>query len=188
MVDSDLVAVGGEVAAGVADRFVVPEAGGEGEQALGDASGDAAEGATAVTFERELVLERVEDRFDPLAGATERAEAQRLVLSVGAHEPATEISHELLELAPGKALVGEHDAPFDRHALEDLGGRLALGHIGRRELETDRHAVRCAQQKEPKAPKETRVRAAIAVAGMAGQGRATSGLARLSAGHRGRIE
>src|SRR5215218_11179707 len=101
MVDSDLVAVGGEVAAGVTDRFVVPEAGGEGERALSDAGGDAAEGSAAVAFERELVFERVEDRFDPLARAAERAEAERLVVAVGAHEPAAEIGDELLELASG---------------------------------------------------------------------------------------
>lgn len=56
MVDSDLVAVGGEVSAWVADRFVVPEAGGEGEQALSHAGGDAAEGACSVALQGELSL------------------------------------------------------------------------------------------------------------------------------------
>lgn len=106
----------------------------------------------------------------------------------GAHQPAAVVGHELLELAPGKALVGEHDAAVDRHPLEDLGGRPALGHIGRGELETDRQPVGRAEQEEPKAPEVARVRAAIAVAGVAGQRRAPGGLARLAAGHRGRVE
>src|SRR5918999_4378423 len=67
MVDSELVGVGGEVAAGVADLPVVPEAGGEGEQAHPDAGAEAGQGAGAVAFEPELALAGPEDRFDALA-------------------------------------------------------------------------------------------------------------------------
>src|SRR5579875_823413 len=83
------VGVGGEVPAGLVDDVllpelpVVPDAGGECEQAQGDAGGDAQDGATAVAFEREGVLEGVYDRFDPLAHAAELAEPRRLASAVG---------------------------------------------------------------------------------------------------------
>src|SRR3989304_6403150 len=75
MVDSESVVMDGEVPAGRAQEPVVPAAGGEREQTLGDAGDEALEGAGAVALERELVLARVDDRLDPLAHATERAEA-----------------------------------------------------------------------------------------------------------------
>jgi hypothetical protein len=56
----------------------VEDGGGEGEQASGDAADQAGEGAASVAFERELVFERVEGRFDPLVDAAERAETVRL--------------------------------------------------------------------------------------------------------------
>src|SRR5215211_8516027 len=188
MVDSESVAVGREVAAWLTDRFVVPEAGGEGQQSLRDAGDDAAERARPVALERELLLERLEDRLDPLPGAAERPEARLLVLAVGAHRAAAVVGDEPLEVAAREALVGEHHAAVDRDALEDLGRRPALRDVGRRELEADRHPVRGAEQKEPKAPEEARVRAAVAVGGVAGQLGAARGRARLAAGNRGRVE
>src|SRR5918996_5054418 len=83
MVDSELVGIGGEVAAGVADLPVVPEAGGEGEQAHPDAGAEAGQGAGAVAFEPELALAGPEDRFDALADVPERAEAGLLVAAGG---------------------------------------------------------------------------------------------------------
>ena len=50
-----------------AGLVVVPDGGGHGQDALGDADGDALEGAPAVGFEVELALEGVVDRFDQLA-------------------------------------------------------------------------------------------------------------------------
>lgn len=47
------VGVGGEVAAGVVDLLVVPQAGGQREQSQADAGADAECGAAAVTLERE---------------------------------------------------------------------------------------------------------------------------------------
>jgi hypothetical protein len=159
-----------------------------GEQALGDAGHNSRQGARPVTLERELLLERLEDRFDPLAHAAERAKARRLVVAVRAHQAAAVVGDELLELAPGKALVGAHDPAVDRDPLEDLGRRLALGDVGRRELEANRHPVRGAEQGQAKAPEKARVRAAIAVGGVAGEGRAAGGLARLAAGQGRRVE
>ena len=45
----------------------MPDRGGEGEDALGDAGADAGDGAAAVAFEVELAFEGVVDRFDDLA-------------------------------------------------------------------------------------------------------------------------
>jgi hypothetical protein len=51
MLDSESVAVGGDVASWVTDLLVVDEAGGEGEESGRDADVDAGEGASAVRFE-----------------------------------------------------------------------------------------------------------------------------------------
>ena len=87
-----LVVVVGEVAAGCVDLVgvpeqpVVPDAGGEGEQALADACPDAFGDVAAVVFEGELAFERVVDRLDPLAHTAELAEPFGFVFAVGADE------------------------------------------------------------------------------------------------------
>ena len=53
---------------------VVPDGGGEGEQAGGDAGVDPGQGAAAVLLEGELAFEGVEDGLDPLPAAGEAAE------------------------------------------------------------------------------------------------------------------
>ena len=53
--------------AGSVGGLVVPGDGGEGEDSLWHTDGDAGSGASAVTFETELVFEGVVDRFDGLA-------------------------------------------------------------------------------------------------------------------------
>jgi hypothetical protein len=57
MLDSELVVIGGEAATRLAEATVVPDAGGQSEQALSDAGEDAPDGASPVTLERELTLE-----------------------------------------------------------------------------------------------------------------------------------
>ena len=44
-------------------------------------------------FERKLIFERVESRFDPLPDAAERAEAGLFVFAVGTQQSAAERSH-----------------------------------------------------------------------------------------------
>ena len=62
------VVVGGQGSGGgLVGGSVVPDGGGEGEDALGDAGGDAVDGACAVSFEVELAFEGVEDRLDQLS-------------------------------------------------------------------------------------------------------------------------
>jgi hypothetical protein len=52
---------------GLAGAVVVPDRGGQGECALGDADGDALEAVRAMLFKVELALEGVVDRLDELA-------------------------------------------------------------------------------------------------------------------------
>src|SRR5436190_228836 len=101
MVDSDSVVVGCEVAAGGAGLPVVPAAGGECEQPLGDAGDESLQGAGAVSLERELAFGRLDDRFDPLADAAERAEARLFVFAVGAQQLRAEAGDQLLEFLAG---------------------------------------------------------------------------------------
>src|SRR5215207_1016973 len=188
MIDSESVAIGGEVAAWVTDLLVVDEARGECEQAQGDAHADAFDGASAVAFECELALAGPEHRLDPLADRAERAVSVRLVLAVGAQEAGTEGAHELLELLAGEAFVGQDGVALQLDAGEHFGSNDALGEVRGGKLERDWHAVRRAQQIQPKAPEVAAVALAPAVAGVARQLRAARGLARLAAGDRGAIE
>jgi hypothetical protein len=86
MVDSELVGIGGEVAAGLADLPVVPEAGGEGEQPHPDPGAEAGKGASAVALQPELALAGPEHRFDALADESQGAEAGLLVAAVGSQK------------------------------------------------------------------------------------------------------
>src|SRR5215211_9092608 len=107
MVDSESVAVGGEVAAWVTDVVVVDEAGGEGEQSQGDADADAGDGASAVAFEGELALAGPKHRLDPLADRAQRPVAAIFVAAVGAQEARTNAGHVGLEFIAREALVGD---------------------------------------------------------------------------------
>src|SRR5215207_471346 len=126
MVDSELVAVGGEVSAWVADVVVVPEGGCEGEQSESDARAEAGEGARAVAFESELAFAGREHRLDPLADRPELAEAGRFVLAVGSQKAGSAAGHERFELAPGETLVGDHGVALERDPVEHLARDLAL--------------------------------------------------------------
>src|SRR5919199_6275487 len=108
MSDSVSVVIDGEAAPRLADLPVVPDTRGQCGQPLADPHPDTGEGAAAVALERELPLEGVDDRLDPLAAASERAEARPLVAAVGAHELSAKLSDDRLELLAGEALVADH--------------------------------------------------------------------------------
>ena len=57
----------------MAEVVVVPDGGGEREDASGDAGGDSGDGAATVVFEVELSFEGVVDRLDDLAQRFEEA-------------------------------------------------------------------------------------------------------------------
>ena len=155
------VVVGGESAAGLVGEPVVPAAGGEREYALADAGPDAVGGVGAVAFERELALEGVVDRFDPLADAAECAEAPWFVAAVGADEMGAErVVDELLKLGAGEPFVGDVDLLAVQQlgaggAVEQGGGDFALGFVGGCQTERDRHPVGRAQQIQPQAPRSS---------------------------------
>ncbi len=68
--------------------------------------------------------------------------------------------------------------------LQHLPGDLALGLVGRGQLEADRGAVCGAEQVEPEAPEVARVALAVAIGRDPGQLRSSCRLPRGSAGHR----
>src|SRR5690349_5427111 len=93
-----------------------------------DAGIDAFAGAAAVAFEVELAFEGVVDRFDPLADPADRSVAGRLVAAVRADQVQPVAGGEqVLELAPGEALVADEGQP--PAAGHGCGGR---GRAGRR--------------------------------------------------------
>src|ERR671910_554749 len=188
MLDSELVGIGGEATPRLADPAVMPEAGRECEQAQGDAGAEPGQGASAVALETELALAGPEDRLDPLADAPERAEARLLVLAVGTQEARASVGHPALELGAREALVGDDGVAGERDLLEHLAGDLPLRGVGRRQLEGDRGAVGRAEQIEAESPEVSRVRAAVAVGGIARELRAPDGLPGAPAGHRGGVE
>src|SRR5215218_2249263 len=165
--DSQSVVIGNELAAGLTDLPVVPDARGEGEQPLRDAGDETGRGAAAVALERQLALERPDDRLDPLPDRAEPAEAGALVPAIGTHQSGPEGGHGPLELLAREALVGGDGAAGEVDPGEQVLGHLALRGVGRRELEADRHAVRRADQVEAKAPEGARVGGAVAVGGVA---------------------
>jgi hypothetical protein len=119
---------------GRADSPVVPNGGGEGEQAGGDAGVDARQGASAVGFEGELAFESVDDRLDPLAAPGELAEPGGLVFAVGADQVRSQAAgDEGLEVFAGEALVAEDDLPGADQvvtALQQGGNDLAFAYTG----------------------------------------------------------
>src|SRR3990170_40215 len=157
MVDSESVVIDREVAAWVAGEPVVPAAGREREQALRDAGHEALQGTGAVALERELVLASVDDRLDPLADAAERAEARWFVAAVRTQQLAAAGGDELLELVAGEAFVGNDSLAWLKRSLEQLRSDLALGGVGGRELEGDRHPVWSTEQVQAEAPEVARM-------------------------------
>src|SRR5438034_1075567 len=81
--DEGLVVVGQQRAlVGLTELPVEPDRGGQGEQPLGDADEHPAEGTATMLLQPELLLERVDDRLDPLPHPAQRPEPARLVLAI----------------------------------------------------------------------------------------------------------
>lgn len=92
----------------------MPDGGSHGQQALPDPGVDAVRAASAVLFERQLALEGVEDRFDPLAHAQQPL-LDRLGGTVAdastrrADQVHPQLVEEGLELGSGESLVRQDD-------------------------------------------------------------------------------
>jgi hypothetical protein len=85
----------------LAGGAVVPDGGGEGQEALGDADSDAFDGASAVLFQVQLAFEGVVDRFDELAdGLEQRLAGMRRVVAVRRpNQPDPALGEETIEFA-----------------------------------------------------------------------------------------
>src|ERR1017187_2435069 len=120
-----------------AGLVVVPDGGGHGQDALGDADGDSFEGAAAVGFEVELAFEGVVDRFDELADRLEQGFAvPRLFVFAGRAQQRDAAGGQVgLHLASGEALVGDEGQPGPAEGklgldVEHRGQDLAFPDLG----------------------------------------------------------
>lgn len=93
---------------------VPPDAGGQGEQPLGDPDPDALDGVGAVAFQAELVVEGVDDRLDPLAHPAQVAEPGGLVAAVGSSQDRAQLPDNRVELAAGQPLSARMAMPGRR--------------------------------------------------------------------------
>jgi hypothetical protein len=142
----------------LAGAVVVPDRGGQRQDALHDADPHASRGAAAVPFEVELAFERVIDRLDDLPQRFEelRPCSRRLTLTGRAQQVQTGTSQLALKLAAVVVLVRDHDLPHPRGrqlrvGVEDPEQGLALIGLGAGQGEPDRQAMQGAQQVQPRA-------------------------------------
>src|SRR5215211_2708363 len=98
-VDGASVVVGdqGSLVSG-AELPVPPDRRGQREQPLRDPDPDTGQGAAAVAFQTKLVFEGVEGALDPLAPATQRPMAARLIGTVGTQQHRAMGGDQLLKL------------------------------------------------------------------------------------------
>src|SRR5665809_104859 len=108
-----LVVVGDERSggSGLVGGFVMPDGGGEGEESLADACGDALGFAAAVAFEVELGFEGLVDGFDDLAEWSEESLQGPGFLSFdgGSDQGDTGVDEFGFEPGGAVALVGDKD-------------------------------------------------------------------------------
>src|SRR6266545_3235131 len=176
-----------------ADPIVVPDGGGEGQDALPDADDDAGGGVAAVGFEVELAFEGVVDRLDDLAQGFEEAGAGTfgLALAGRAQQVQPGRGEGGFEVAAVVVLVRDQDlswsVPGQGGVGEDVQQYQAFVGFGAGQRGPDRQAVQGAQQVQPQTPEVARMAGAVAVLGEAGQVRALGRLAGAATLNRGRV-
>ena len=95
-----------------------------------------------MVLEPELILKRVDDRLDLLTYATDlRFQPPRLVVTARSEQERAELSDSLLEVLAGEAFVSDQETTAGRTALEQLEHGVALGRVGRNEVEVAHAAV-----------------------------------------------
>src|ERR687897_2595926 len=169
---------------GLTGAVVVPDRGGQGQDALYDADPDPGGGVTAVLLQVELALEGVVDGLDDLAQRLEELAPGPRVLALAGRAQQLEAGVDKggLEVAAEVVLVGDHDLPGSSGAQVGVGGQdaeqgLALVGLGAGQGEPDRQPVQGAQQVQPQSPEVARMAGAVAVFGPPGQIGAPRGLA-----------
>src|ERR1051326_1482554 len=171
------------------DEPVVPDPGGEGEQALSAPHNNTEAVATAVFFESELALEGVVDALDVLADPGQLAEAPPLVAAVRSDEDGRQVADEVLELPAGVPLVGHDEQASSQWQAREHGlGDLAIAELGIGQAPGRDDAVRGGEQVKAKAPEVARVGGAVAVVGPVGELGALDRLPRGAAGDRRGVE
>src|SRR5918995_4623488 len=170
---------------GLAGAVVVPDRGGQGQDALYDADPDPGGGVTAVLFEVELAFEGVVDGLDDLAQRLEEliSCSWGLALAGRAQQLEAGVGEGGLEVAAEVVLVGDHDLPGPSGGQVGVGGEdaeqgLALVGLRAGQGEADRQPVQGAQQVQPQSPEEARMAGAVAVLGPPGQIGAPRGVSR----------
>src|SRR5215217_7829653 len=167
MSDSAL-GLGGEVGDGAwwaSEPVVEVDAGGEGEQALGDAGAEVSQGAGAVSFEAEEVFAGPEDRLDPLSQRRQMRASLRFGLAGRAQHGAAELADGVGELAAGVAFVGDHGLPAAQGGGQHAQRDLAFGAVGADEHRGARGAVGGKDGMQAHPVKPAAVAAAVAVGG-----------------------
>src|SRR5258706_3609057 len=179
---------------GLAGVPVVPDGGGQGEDALQDSNGDAGDGASAVLFEIELAFEGVVDRFDALSYCPQQARtgACRFGAVGGSHDSATAVVEPGFRIAVSVALVDDQDQPIRvvKHVRlqgDQIDEDLTFVSFGVAQSERDGQAGHVGDQGQPQTPEEPGVRGAVAIAGPAGQVGTLNRLAGHAARHRGGV-
>lgn len=145
------------------------------QEALCGAGTQIVQGASAVALEGEDVLAGPEDRLDPLADRGEVNGALGLVFTRRSDDRGLQVSGGIGEFATGIALVADDGLTTDpARPFEQLDADLTLVALGRCEREGTGRAVGREEPMQAKAPKETRVRGAVAVVGSVAERRAPS--------------
>jgi hypothetical protein len=179
---------------GLASVVVVPDGGGQSEDALQDAGGDTLDGAAAVAFQVELAFEGVVDRLDPLAQRLEQPLAGPwwFALVGRPQQPHATGGKDGFGLGVAVALVDQDHQPWPagqqaRFDLEQVDEHLALVGFGVGQGVGDRQPVQGGDQVQPQPPEVAGMRRAVAVARPAGQRRAADRLAGAAALDRGGV-
>jgi hypothetical protein len=98
------------------------------------------EAAAAVAFERELLFERVERRFDPLADASERTKS--VVARLCGRQERPPSAATCCSNSTPASPVAVHCLTRLEHPLQRFGGGTALGCVGGGEFKPCQEAVR----------------------------------------------
>src|SRR6266700_3106961 len=155
---------------------VVPDRGGQGEDALQDPHGDAGDGPAAVLFKIELAFEGLVDRFDALPYGPQQAPAGAGGFGAvrGSYDGDSVVVEPGFGVAVAVALVHDQDQPVGvvehvRLQGDQVDEDFTFVGLGVGQGERDRQAVHGGDQVQAQAPEQPGVRGAVAVTGPAGQ-------------------
>src|SRR6266542_3350010 len=178
----------------LAGVVVVPDRGGQGQDALQHARDHACRGVPTVAFQVELAFEGVVDRLDDLPQRAEQVRAGPVgfALASRAQQPHALLGQRGFERAAEVVLVGDEGLVGPGGQQGRVGGKdaqqdLPFVGLGAGKREADRQAVQRADQVQAQPPEVAAVAGAVAVFGPSGQLGAVGGLGRPAALHGGGV-